>query len=581
MNSSVIENVGISYLNIFLSKTKYILPIINRMEKYPMWDGELLLYKSDKKINSDLICRVPVQVKSEETSKPDIIKSNTAKYSVDKNCLIRYADDGGVLFIKIVYDVNGNHKIYMNLLLKADIIELINKSKPNSKTKTINIPSINNAEEVVTYCRNYNIHSKLQAQMPQNLNINLIKEQFKIVSYSHINDIRDLVTKDQYAYAKFNYNMHAFIGKFKNQMLAGVIKIDVGTKDKRYYKELTDVITANDRYFEIGKYLRIYSDQIMIANDLKDDNIENTIKDLEFVLDVLENRNFKIGDKIVYLNFDSDDIVFNRIKILKEQIVYFKNALDVILMLNLDVSKANVNSLINDEAELCAIRDIINGKKITFHDKNADKFVCSVDVLNQKYLIYFVKNHDGTYSGYDYLNNDIILNYLIIHETMDVQLSRYYNLKADILLNSNIKKNKVVEEIIKSTKNEYTIQWITILLLEFIKCYDLSENIEFLSIAEDINKAIMNEPLYNIDYYKINKYQMLKRKKGLSKQDKMEIAKIKVESKEKYIICSCCLLCDQYEEFEVHFNKLSSNEMETYRSWAIYYFYETHLKRMN
>lgn len=578
MNSTLIENVGISYLNIFLSKAKNILPVIHQMEKYPIWDGELLLYKSEKLVNDDLICRVPVQVKSE---KKDIIKLDTTTYSVEKEHLIKYADEGGVLFIKVIYNESGSNKIYMNLLLKSDIIELLDKSKQSSKTKNITIPAINEVKEVITHCQNFNIHSKLQAQMPQNLDLSSIKGQLEIVSYSHINDIRDLVTKDQYAYAKLDYNMYAYVGKFKNQKLTGAINISVGTERKKYYSEIADVITANDRYFEIGKYVRLYNEQLIITNNLQEDNIINTINDLEFVLDILENKNLKIGDKSIYLNFECDKKINDKIRTTKEQIIYFKNALEIIEQLHLDISKANINSVIKDEKEICSIRNIINGQKIIFSDKEFDKFVNSTDVLNQKYLIYFVKNIDGSYSGYDYLNNDIVLKYLIVHEKTEVQLSRYYNLKSNILVDTNIDENKIIKEIQKSTKNEYTMAFITVLLLEFIKCYDVSKDIKFLNIAEKINKLIMNESLYNTNYYKINKYQMLKRKRTLSKQEKKDILTIKIDNqKDFYIVCSCCILCDQYEEFEEYFKQLNEEEKKIYKSWSIYYFYEKYLKNL-
>lgn len=579
MNSTLIENVGISYLNIFLSKAKNILPAIHQMEKYPIWDGEIILYKNERIINKNLICRVPVQVKSEESDKIDL-KATT--YSVDKEHLIKYANEGGVLFIKVVYNENGDNKIFMNLLLKSDIIELINDSKPAFKTKSITIPAINNVKEVITHCQNFNIHSKLQAQMPQNLDLNSIKEQFEIVSYSHINDIRDLVIKDQYAYAKLNYNMHAYIGKFKNEKLSGVINIFAGTENKKYHDSIIDVITASDRHIEVGKYVKIYDKKLIIVNNLQDDNILNTINDLEFVLDILENRNLKIGDKIIYINFDSNKNINDKIRTIKDQIHYFKEALSVIKLLHLDINKANINSVMKDEKEICSIRNIINGQKIVFNDKECDKFVNSTDVLNQKYLIYFVKNTDGTYDGYDFLNDDTVLNHFIVHEVTDIQLSRYYNLKANILVDSNIEEDKIINEIQKSTKNEYTMSYITVLLLEFIKCYDLNNNIKFLNIAERINKLIMDEPLYNISYYKINKYQMLKRKRSLSRQEKKEITMIKINNSDDfYVVCSCCLLCDQCEEFEEYFKKLNNKEQKIYKSWSIYYFYKKYLKELD
>ena len=570
MNSSIIETTGISYLEIFLGKARILDSQIKKRDKYPIWDGEILMYNSTNFSSKNLYCRMPVQVKSSLKENPEKGKSS---YSICIDDLKKYADDGGVLFIQVIFNENEQKAFYMNLLLPADILEILSKVKPSKKHTNIYLERVNKAEEIITMCKNYKIHSKLQAQIPKKLDLKYFDGPIELYSYSYINSIKDLLTKPQYAYAKLGSDILGYVGKYINSGLDRIIKINVGTNKKTYYDKIIEIITAEEHYYTIGNYVRLQDNKIIICNELIDDNIISSINDLEFVCDLLENKNIKIGNKKTELLFEKEETITAKIKIMKDRIYYFKSALETINNIGLSAERANIKKVMDDEKLICKIRDIVlNGNKVYFENEK-DKFLNVIDVLNQKYLLYFIKDNEG-YKGFNYISDTLVLENLVVKED-NAQLSRYFNMKANILCNLNLNFEEIKKEMNCVTKNEITISFISNLLLEFINCYDLTRKKVYLDIAEYINKLIRNCAGYSETYYLINKYQMLKRRKKLSNEDKKNIIKIKVDNlNDINILCACCLLCDDNDEFQLYFDKLDTNQKEIFKSWSIFKFYK-------
>lgn len=570
MNSNIIESMGISYLDIFLGKTKKIHSQINKRDKYPIWDGEILLYNSEKFSSKNLYCRVPVQVKSSINEKPEKEKNT---YSVSIVDLKKYADDGGVLFIQVIFNENEQKAFYMNLLLPADIFEILSKVKPSQQSTTIYLERIKNAEEVITMCKNYKIHSKLQAQIPKNIDMNYLNGPVELYSYSYINNIKDILTKPQYAYAKLGYDVFGYVGKYMTSGLDRTIKVNVGTNKKAYYNKITEIITTEESYYMLGNYVKLKENKIIISYELIDDNIISAINDFEFVSDLLENKNIVIGNKKTMLLFEEEEKIKEKIKIINNKICYFKCALEAINNIGLSVERANIKKVMDDENLICQIRDIVLNENRVYFENEKDSFLNVVDVLNQKYLIYFIRDKEN-YKGFNYIKNPVILQKLIVQEDK-AQLSRYFNLKANVLCNLNLDFEEIKKEMNRVTKNEITISFISNLLLEFINCYDLTEKNIYLDIAEYINKLIRYCNGYGENYYLINKYQMLKRRKKLSNDDIKNIKKIKVNNlNDINILCACCLLCDDNDEFQLYFDKLGFEQKEIFKSWAIYKLYK-------
>ena len=65
LDTTSTEELGIDVLNPIFGYSKTIAPLLKKRDKYPIWDGDLMLYKEGgKNKNQYLIGPVPAQVKS-------------------------------------------------------------------------------------------------------------------------------------------------------------------------------------------------------------------------------------------------------------------------------------------------------------------------------------------------------------------------------------------------------------------------------------------------------------------------------------------------------------------------------------
>lgn len=577
MNSTLIECLGINYLEHFLLGTRVIFPNIKRLDKYPIWDGELLVYNDSEWNKDNLFVRVPIQVKSELLIKE---KREKERYSVNIADLEKYSDEGGVLFVKVIVDLDKDcGYFYFLLLTKGDIVDLINKSDENQQKKNIYLDEIFCHQEVITICKNYKLHRMLQMQIPQKINLNEISENTELYSYGYINKINDLVTKEQYVYKKTSDNMYAYVGKIKHDFVVGTEKLCIATRKKNYYKTIEKIYTERNMIMKINNYVSIKQKKISIVNKIDEDLfLDKTICDLEFVLDLYENRNIKIGDSdFIDFSFETEpEKIKERVQVLRNNLLYLYSAKKTLKLFNIPVNEVSIKQVIAEENHICKLRDILyKDLLINIPDMPSDTFVNVYDVMGFNVLIYFVRQENGKYKGYDFLNDDEVLKKLSADKNTYNAICRYFNLTCDILTKIIFDEKRLFLEVKKCCKSDIAISLTNNLMLEFIKSFDLTQNIRFLFIAERLNKILRDSKNgYTEELFKINKFQILKRKRLLSENEKKSIINIKICKDELMHKCSCCLLLDNYDEFEVLFNKMDNDMKAQFKSWPIYLLYK-------
>jgi len=130
--SKRIENIAINKLNDCLLRSAYLHPDIKDNDKTPSWDGFIELYKNKdpNKRKSNLLARIPVQVKGETNL--DIL-SEQITHNIKKSDLNNYLKDGGVILFVIRISDYDNYRIYYENLTPLKI-KLYIKSMKNKKS---------------------------------------------------------------------------------------------------------------------------------------------------------------------------------------------------------------------------------------------------------------------------------------------------------------------------------------------------------------------------------------------------------------------------------------------------------------
>lgn len=194
MNTTQIEEMGINQLEHLFLRTKFIRPVLNKMDKYPIWDGELIVYKTQDMDKENIHFRIPVQVKSELMK----VKQDIEKYSVSLSDLEKYSTEGGVLFIKVIYDEDSDKSyFYMKNIMKGDINDILTGISEKQKTKKIELIEVT-VEDIIPLCMNFNLHRQLQMQLPTISNDYQIQNMNDIHTFGYINQINDILKTDQY-----------------------------------------------------------------------------------------------------------------------------------------------------------------------------------------------------------------------------------------------------------------------------------------------------------------------------------------------------------------------------------------------
>lgn len=131
MDNNRIGSRGEDIARYKLGASQYLEPQI-KGEKYPIWDGEVLVYSSDNHKKQNIVGRVPVQIKAAKPGFPAAKMKRKAK-TVD---LRNYLEEGGAIYLGVLLTPDGDGVMYYKALLPLDIKKLL---KAAGKQKTVNI----------------------------------------------------------------------------------------------------------------------------------------------------------------------------------------------------------------------------------------------------------------------------------------------------------------------------------------------------------------------------------------------------------------------------------------------------------
>lgn len=151
VNNRKTETLGVSYLRTFIDKNDYLQTYFDENDKTPLLDGEIHVLKAPSERKSDILGKVPVQIKA--TTRDSSVLSSFALYLDDLE--LYYRTGGLVLFVVSIDEKNELKGIYYKSLPPFSIKNLIKKAKkPFKKSKarrrTLSIP-INSLDEDELY----------------------------------------------------------------------------------------------------------------------------------------------------------------------------------------------------------------------------------------------------------------------------------------------------------------------------------------------------------------------------------------------------------------------------------------------
>lgn len=566
-----IEGIAVQRVKREILKYDCLKDYINTNDKTPMWDGEVYIYKENSKYkaNEDFRGKISVQVKGHKVTK---IKSGNSKYSIDVEYLRAYQKDKkGVLLFVVEMTDSENNQIYYANLLPVDLKEILERVKENQNTISIDIRPIKekSPSSMKMICLNFLRNSNEQ----MNIEIKNIDEIDKVnkVEFTVVGEekyLEDyLFNNDIYSYAFDEItNKKYALPKLKEIQKYQTNKVDVKIKDKLYYSQITIIKNREEEYILYGKSTKMYLDKNKINFKLKG-NVYERINDAKFIIDLLKNREITVKDKNISLPVNIEKIQKEKyIDSLTHDLNYLNKMKNLFEKFNIKFEK-DIDSL--DKKSLTNLKRFAKLNDGILIDGLKESGIYFIEIAG--YCVAFFVSVDSNkkvevYNYFDDLSGKMRVFYLD-KDKNQIPISPYINLTAENLISfSNINIDIMKKSFDSPEYSEETCLRYNLWLLELIKAYDKSNEQKWLEFAEYLIDRILI--FSNSSLYRINKLQIIKRRRKLNQEEKDELYEIKENEKDDMIQCGIAILLENSSDFERYFNKLENRDK--FKKFPIY-----------
>lgn len=597
MSNNDIESLAVIAVKLSLIDTKHLQPDISENDKTPSWDGSVFIYKENKGVKSDMLGKVPVQVKGKIEKNHT---KNEISYSMDVSDLRNYQNDGGCLLFVVYIDPKNRmkQKIYYNTLTPVKLDRILKNTTKNQVKKSIKLkafPHDNYMKENIL--RNFYWDCYRQRSIHANDYIEFDKigkikniEEIRIPVTSSTKSgpsYRTLLESEIYLYAK-RKDMSTLIPVSALPIIKNISNIEecnVSIDDKTYYDKIKIIREIDGITLCIGESMKlIFKDQEDVYKISYESSNKARVlaKDLEFNLEMMEAGYFKIDDekitiekdKIVYENYDTEK--------LNQNLAYAKDvvkALDILGCyddISLDELDGKDNYFLNLLIEAFVYNKAIGGIKEL---KQPASYVC---IGKLKFYLYFEETEfENEYKVYNFFDKYLPATYCEKgNKNNSYDVSQFVILnKNDFLNASNIDFDKVITDFKSIKHNSLTFSTANYYLLELLAAADIAEGKrkeKILKACEDFALWIKKAPDEELEdeIKTINLLQVYKRQRDLTDEEKDELYKIlENNSNNNQYMVGAYLLLGQQIQAERFFNKMSKDERNNFKEYPIYNFW--------
>lgn len=148
MNSDKKESIAITAIINEVNKYDNLFEDLKKRDKEPVWDGCLNLYRKDSSKNTDIVAKIPVQVKGTDAKNNEKGVFYDAEIENIKN--YRKTNMGTIFFV-VEIDKKRKTKIYYKVFDLKTIEEILTEDNLKKKTKRFKFEELKN-NQLVTIC---------------------------------------------------------------------------------------------------------------------------------------------------------------------------------------------------------------------------------------------------------------------------------------------------------------------------------------------------------------------------------------------------------------------------------------------
>lgn len=590
LDTTSTEELGIDVLNPIFGYSKTIAPLLKKRDKFPIWDGDLMLYREGgKNKNSYLIGPVPAQVKS-TCNKNIPISTVNRKINVEE--LKTFQKNGGIAyFVVYVHPTDfKKSKAFYSLLTPVDLVRYITMAN-SQKTISVDLQELKelDMQKELSFLDFFNDCNKQRNFVSPiflkdiEKEIDTFKIDFSLASCKDKKDLYKYLTiHENFIYVTFKGDPtktpHPLGDRRYKLKALQEVELDISVKEKTYFNKCIAEIENGELYIVIPDVMKFafpmelsdapFEGKVHINTVFR--TLSQQIHILNFLIDVINEGGFYVGGvKMSVSDIGQDDLdhlqgelegANNLQKVLSE--LHVEKDLDVSDLSKEDIK--NINTIISK---------FIYNKPIEFTDLKPPRFA-KMDIADVSILFFVDKDQSDKIrltSAYDL--SMFVFTTEIENGDRRIVIPPYVGYDAEIFRDvCNINYS----DFLPSFKEKRTVenrfyQSMNWTILRMLMGYDaqIKKNSILLETAFEMAKWLEdNDPDRNSHFiHVINCLQIKKRLNIISKEDEECLVNI-LEMKEcnDELKFAAYLLLDDKNMAKRYFLKLDKTTRDLYQS---------------
>ena len=595
--SEQIEMMGIIKLKDCLIRSKYLIPHINENDKTPSWDGFIFLYSngSKNKKKSDLVARIPVQVKGKTNS--DIF-CEYIEQNVVRADLKNYIKEGGILYFVILLRDADNYRIYYDNLTTLKISRYLKKMRNrNSINITLTTFPKENIDNVTDIFINFS-HDLGQKVSEKHLSLEELKNNTPVgvdsisihyQSVQHKHPIDYFLDNETVVYANYSSTGISFqVDHIKVTEFGQTVYSPILVENIEYYptfrlsysKEGTKVIIGNSISFLHQK------DTKKVVFNLKfSGTLSQRIKDTEFLLALLNYKSYSAGGEnphtFSFIEEGIEGLDFN--ESIEHYNDYLQHLHEIKQVLEILKVKEEIDldcKTVKDEENLHILitgilykksQDLVISREIKNNISRVDIKICNLTIA-----LIVAKENDDKYTLKNYFASSLSGYYDIPGSDKTIIVPIYLSLGEDSFLTiSNIDYDDMYRSFDMLEASDELFGMTYQFILTMINAYDKSKKQILLDTSLKLLDWMYNsEHGTNNAIYLLNKLQIIKRTRNLSEPEISQLRKIISDNSDDKILTGTYILLEDKDMAKLHFDKMSKFDQGEFKKLPIIIFLE-------
>ena len=585
-NSIWTEGEAVDFIKTEIRKSKRMFPYIDDNDKTPSWDGNIFLYSNSSGEKSNLLGKIPVQVKGHNIKS---FPKGNMKYRAEMADLRNFYNDKGVLYFVVclreLEEGGFEKKGYYACLPIAKLKDLLEKGKGQITTTIELSPIPNKIKELENSLFNFyddlgkQVGVRYAKELPsiQDLTDECLEQQFEftVMIENNENPWNQITSSYRYLYVKTaNGILPLKEGPCKLAFMTDrEACIRIG--ERVYYKMTKIKRRSGKTSVIIGDSIEIFLDEEGCIGRIQinmTQSFKHRLIDLEFLLEAYRAKHFLFNNTRIDFVLNDDVIKEKEKREHLDVLRKIKNLFDT-----LHITKdLQLNKLQTKDWDLLELLHRCLLYRKPYITKKKMNILCQAKI--QDICILLLATEIQTENGkYYYIINDFFEETVAFacetNNGISYPASVFVAMTIELYCTcSNINWEQQIPSFKKMIKdNPETFNLANMGVLHMIAAYDKTRSRELLRRAEELQDWLMKAKNCDLphDLMMINKCQIIKRSRKFTEKEQFEIRDIINKTKDESFKFACYLLLGEKTAAKYHYVKVDKQTKVDMKNWPI------------